>query len=68
MKKAKRKKPLINTFITLACAHFCNLCIRACPSDCNSNGSNFEHAVWDRSELTKVLNQPGSKLMEGVKE
>ena len=26
----------------------------------------FEHSVFDRSQLTKVLNKPGSKIMEGV--
>jgi hypothetical protein len=31
-------------------------------------GQKFEHAVWNRSELTKVLNRPGSKIAEGVKE
>jgi hypothetical protein len=31
-------------------------------------GQRFEHAIWDRAQLTKVLNQPGSKIMEGVKE
>jgi hypothetical protein len=31
-------------------------------------GQNFEHAVWDRSLLTKVLNMPGSQIMQDVKE
>ena len=31
-------------------------------------GQNFEHAVWDRSKLTKELNKPGSKIAQGVKE
>ena len=26
----------------------------------------FEHSVFDRNQLTKVLNKPGSKIMEGV--
>jgi NADH-quinone oxidoreductase subunit I len=26
----------------------------------------FEHSVFDRAQLTKVLNKPGSKLEEGV--
>jgi hypothetical protein len=29
---------------------------------------NFEHAVWDRSKLTKVLNRPGSHVGANVKE
>jgi hypothetical protein len=28
----------------------------------------FEHAHWDRTTMTKVLNQPGSKIMDGIKE
>lgn len=47
---------------------FCNLCIKACPTGAIVMGQRFEHAVWDRTLLTKVLNQPGSKIMEGVKE
>jgi NADH-quinone oxidoreductase subunit I len=27
---------------------------------------SFEHSVFDRSQLTKVLNQPGSTLEQGV--
>jgi hypothetical protein len=31
-------------------------------------GQNFEHAYWNRTSMTKVLNQPGSKIMDGIKE
>jgi NADH-quinone oxidoreductase subunit I len=64
----KKKKAIDKHIYHLGMCTLCNLCIRACPSDAIKMGQNFEHAVWDRSELTKVLNQPGSKLMEGVKE
>lgn len=47
---------------------FCNLCIIACPTDAIKMAQNFEHAVFDRSQLTKVLNRPGSKLMPGIRE
>jgi len=30
-------------------------------------GQKFEHAVFDRSKLTKVLNQPGSSLKKEAK-
>ena len=30
-------------------------------------GQKFEHAVFDRNKLTKVLNQPGSKLRKEAK-
>jgi NADH-quinone oxidoreductase subunit I len=44
----------------------CNLCIEACPSDAIKMAQSFEHSVFDRNKLTKVLNLPGSKIMEGV--
>ena len=44
----------------------CNLCILACPTDAIKMGKNFEHAVFDRSLLTKTLNKPGSKIEKGV--
>jgi NADH-quinone oxidoreductase subunit I len=47
---------------------FCNLCIIACPTDAIKMAQNFEHAVFDRAQLTKVLNKPGSKLMPGIRE
>lgn len=46
----------------------CNLCIVACPSDAIVMGQNFEHSVYDKKQLKKILNKPGSKLMEGVEE
>lgn len=66
--EGKKKKAIDKHIYHLGMCTFCNLCIRACPSDAIVMDQTFEHAVWDRSELTKVLNQPGSKLMEGVKE
>ncbi|MBP6650434.1 MAG: 4Fe-4S binding protein, partial [Bacteroidia bacterium] len=44
----------------------CNLCIVACPTDAIKMAQSFEHSVYKRADLTKVLNKPGSKLMEGV--
>jgi NADH-quinone oxidoreductase subunit I len=46
----------------------CNLCIKACPSDAIIMGQEFEHAVWDRSLLIKVLNRPDSVLTKDVKD
>jgi NADH-quinone oxidoreductase subunit I len=64
----KKRKAIDKHIYHLGMCTFCNLCVRACPSDAIFMGQNFEHSVWDRSTLTKVLNQPGSKIMEGVKE
>ena len=46
---------------------FCGLCVKSCPSDALAFGQDFEHAVFNRHNLTKVLNQPGSSLKKEVK-
>ena len=62
-----KKKKAIDTFIYhLELCTMCNLCIQACPTDAIKMAQSFEHSVYDRSKLTKVLNKPGSKLEEGV--
>ena len=62
-----KKKKAIDTFVYhLELCTMCNLCIVACPTDAIKMAQTFEHSVFDRSQLTKVLNRPGSKLMEGV--
>ena len=43
---------------------FCQLCTRACPHGAIAFDQSFENAVFDRSKLIKVLNQPGSKCEE----
>ncbi|MDH5398761.1 MAG: 4Fe-4S binding protein [Cyclobacteriaceae bacterium] len=63
-----KKKKVIDKFMyNLSMCTFCNLCILSCPTDAIVMSKDFEHAVFDRSLLTKVLNKPGSKLMEGVR-
>ncbi len=64
----KKKRVIDNHIYHLGMCTFCNLCIKACPTGAIVMGQEFEHSVWDRTKLTKVLNQPGSKIMEGVKE
>ena len=62
-----KKKKAIDAFIyRLEMCTLCNLCIAACPSDAIVMAPNFEHSVFDRSKLTKVLNKPGSKIKEGI--
>lgn len=64
-----KSKKVIDTFVYhLQMCTMCNLCILACPTDAIKMAQTFEHAVFDRSELTKVLNRPGSKIMAGIKE
>jgi NADH-quinone oxidoreductase subunit I len=46
----------------------CSQCIEACPTGAIVWGQGFEHSVTDRSELTKILNKPGSKVRSDVTE
>ena len=50
----------------LSMCTFCGLCVKTCPSDALAFGQEFEHAVFDRAKLTKVLNQPGSSILKGI--
>lgn len=50
----------------LSMCTFCGLCIKSCPENALAWGQEFEHAVFDRSKLTKVLNKPGSSIIKGI--
>ena len=64
--EGKKKKAIDKLVYHLELCTMCNLCIEACPSDAIKMAQTFEHSVFDRSQLTKILNKPGSKIMEGV--
>ena len=64
--EGKKKKAIDALVYRLELCTMCNLCIVACPSDAIKMAPNFEHSVFDRTKLTKVLNQPGSKIREGI--
>lgn len=64
--EGKKKKAIDKLVYHLELCTMCNLCIEACPSDAIKMAQTFEHSVFDRSQLTKVLNFPDSKIMEGV--
>jgi NADH-quinone oxidoreductase subunit I len=66
--EGKKKRVIDKHIYHLAMCTMCNLCVKSCPSDALAMGQKFEHAVWDRSKLTKVLNQPGSQIMQDIKE
>ena len=62
-----KKKKAIDTWVYhLDLCTMCNLCIVACPTDAIKMGQEFEHSVFDKSKLKKILNQPDSKLKAGV--
>ncbi len=60
----KKKKRLVKYEYNLGCCMFCQLCTRACPHGALEFDQSFENAVFDRAKLVKVLNQPGSKVVE----
>lgn len=64
-----KSKRIIDKYIYhLSMCTFCGLCVKSCPSDAIVFSQKFEHAVFDRSKLTKVLNKPGSSLVKEIVE
>ena len=62
-----KKKKAIDAFVYhLELCTLCNMCVSACPSDAIKMGQSFEHSVYDKRQLKKILNKPDSKVMEGV--
>ena len=64
----KKKKVIDKHIYHLGMCTFCGLCVKVCPSNALEFGQKFEHAVFDRRELTKVLNKPGSVLTKEINE
>lgn len=64
--EGKKKKAIDKFIYHLELCTMCNLCIEACPTDAIKMAQNFEHSVYNRADLTKVLNREGSHLQEGV--
>lgn len=62
----KKKRAIDKHIYRLGMCTFCGLCVKTCPSNALAFGQKFEHAVFDRTKLTKVLNKEGSTLMKGV--
>jgi NADH-quinone oxidoreductase subunit I len=64
----KTKRIIDKHIYHLSMCTFCGLCIKTCPSDAIVFGQVFEHAVFDRTKLTKVLNKPGSSIIKDIAE
>jgi NADH-quinone oxidoreductase subunit I len=62
----KSKRAIDKHVYHLSMCTLCGLCIKTCPSKALEYGQDFEHAVFTRDKLTKILNKPGSTLMKGV--
>jgi NADH-quinone oxidoreductase subunit I len=62
----KKKRAIDKHIYRLGMCTFCALCVKTCPSNALAFSQEFEHAVFNRALLIKVLNKPGSQLMKGV--
>lgn len=62
--EGKKRKILDKWVYNLGMCTFCNQCIEACPSNAIIMKNTFEHSKYDRQDLIKILNKPGSKLKE----
>lgn len=62
----KNKKIIDKHTYWLGKCTFCGLCVKTCPSHALAFSPKFEHSVFNKDLLTKILNQPGSNLMKGV--
>jgi len=64
----KKKKAIDKHIYHMGMCTFCGLCVKTCPSKALAFAQGYEHSVEKRSELTKILNRPGSVLTKEVKE
>ena len=62
----KKKRVIDKHIYRLSMCTFCGLCVKTCPSNALAFGNEFEHAVFNRDLLVKILNKPGSQLEKGV--
>ena len=62
----KKKRVIDKHIYRLGMCTFCALCVKNCPSHALAFSQKFEHAVFNRALLIKILNKPGSQLMKGV--
>lgn len=56
----RSRRVLVTHTYHLEMCTFCGLCVQACEQNALAFGQEFEHAVFDKKNLTKVLNKPGS--------
>jgi len=64
----KKKRAIDKHIYRLGMCTFCALCVKSCPFNALAFSQEFEHAIFNRALLNKVLNKPGSQLMKGVEQ
>lgn len=64
--EGKKKRVIDKHIYRLGMCTFCALCVKTCPSVALAFSQEFEHAVFNRANLIKISNKPGSQLMKGV--
>ena len=52
----KKKKVLVNFRYDLGSCMFCGLCVNVCPANALAFDKKFEHAVYNKAKLKKILN------------
>ncbi|MFA6925155.1 MAG: 4Fe-4S binding protein [Bacteroidales bacterium] len=62
----KKKRAIDKHIYRMGMCSFCALCVKTCPFNALTFSQEFEHAVFNRAKLNKVLNKDGSSLMKGV--
>lgn len=60
--EGKKKKVLVKYQYDLGSCLFCQLCVKNCPQQAITFIPTFEHAVFTRSKLVRILNRKGSKV------
>jgi NADH-quinone oxidoreductase subunit I len=60
----KRRKIIDKWVYNIGMCTFCGLCIEACPSEAIEMSNKFENSLYNREDLIRILNKPGSKLKE----
>lgn len=60
----KAGKAIDQWVYNLGMCTMCAQCVEACPKNAIVMENSFEHSVYNRQLLVKILNKPGSKLKE----